>query len=112
MLSKRSLLRVAYKAFCVLTEPRFQTRFGPPVPPSTPENDSVSASCRYKVEADPDGAKDTCVLRFHGGPPYEDLAFKIVNRAWETSHKRGFRCRFERGIFQLYFNFQRYRYRR
>lgn len=54
----------------------------------------------YRLEADPSGAKDTCILRFQGGPPYEDLAFKIVNREWETSHKRGFKCRFERGILQ------------
>ena len=47
-----------------------------------------------------------------GGPPYEDIAFKIVNQEWETNHKRGFRCRFERGILQLYFNFKRHRYRR
>eukprot|EP00535_Pseudo-nitzschia_heimii_P000630 CAMPEP_0197180004 /NCGR_PEP_ID=MMETSP1423-20130617/4773_1 /TAXON_ID=476441 /ORGANISM="Pseudo-nitzschia heimii, Strain UNC1101" /LENGTH=608 /DNA_ID=CAMNT_0042630021 /DNA_START=118 /DNA_END=1941 /DNA_ORIENTATION=- len=23
-----------------------------------------------------------CILRFHAGPPYEDIAFKIVNREW------------------------------
>jgi len=23
------------------------------------------------------------------GPPYEDLAFRIVNKEWEFSHKRG-----------------------
>ena len=46
------------------------------------------------------------------GAPYEDLAFKVVNREWEQSHKRGFRCRFERGILQVYFNFKRHRYRR
>mmetsp|Transcript_57509 Transcript_57509/g.132076 ORF Transcript_57509/g.132076 Transcript_57509/m.132076 type:complete len:622 (-) Transcript_57509:437-2302(-) len=66
----------------------------------------------YQLEPDPSGAKDTCILRIHGGPPYEDIAFKIVNREWETSHKRGFRVRFERGILQLFFNFKRHRYRR
>ena len=66
----------------------------------------------YQLLPDPSGAKDTCVIRFRGGPPYEDLAFKIVNREWEHSHKRGFKCRFERGILQLYFNFKRVRYRR
>lgn len=66
----------------------------------------------YRLEPDPSGSKDTCIIRFHGGPPYEDLAFKVVNREWEMSHKRGFRCRFERGILQLYFNFKRHRYRR
>lgn len=66
----------------------------------------------YSLLPDPSGATDTCLLRFHGGAPYEDIAFKIVNQEWETSHKRGFRCKFERGILQLYFNFKRHRYRR
>ena len=52
------------------------------------------------------------ILIFHAGPPYQDIAFKIVNNEWEPSHRRGFRCRFEKGIFSLYFNFMRYRYRR
>eukprot|EP00741_Cyanophora_paradoxa_P009528 tig00001501_g9228.t1 len=55
---------------------------------------------------------DTVLLRFHAGAPYEDVAFRIVNKEWEYSHKRGFKCTFERGIFHLYFNFKRYRYRR
>ena len=66
----------------------------------------------YDVLPDPDGSKDTCILRIRGGPPYEDIAFKIVNREWEYSHKRGFKSRFERGILNLYFNFKRHRYRR
>ena len=52
------------------------------------------------------------ILTFQAGPPYEDLAFKIVNRQWERSAKRGFRCSFNRGVLQLWFRFQRYRYRR
>ncbi|XP_075215612.1 LOW QUALITY PROTEIN: cactin, spliceosome C complex subunit [Lycorma delicatula] len=32
---------------------------------------------------------DFAILRFHAGPPYEDIAFKIVNREWEYSYKRG-----------------------
>lgn len=55
---------------------------------------------------------DFCILRFHAGPPYEDIAFKIVNREWEYSYKRGFRCQFHNNIFQLWFHFKRYRYRR
>jgi len=66
----------------------------------------------YLLLPDSSGAKDTCILRFRGGPPYEDIAFKIVNNEWEHSHKRGFKCRFERGILQLHFNFKRHRYRR
>lgn len=55
---------------------------------------------------------DFAILRFHAGPPYEDIAFKIVNREWEFSYKRGFRCQFQNNIFQLWFHFKRYRYRR
>jgi hypothetical protein len=53
-----------------------------------------------------------CIIRFSAGPPYQDIAFKIVNREWEYSHKRGFKSVFERGILHLYFNFKRHRYRR
>ncbi|KAL1239950.1 hypothetical protein TSPI_00767 [Trichinella spiralis] len=66
---------------------------------------------RFKVspcENDP----DFCVLKIEAGPPYEDIAFKIVNKEWELSCKRGFRCQFYNGIFQLWFHFKKYRYRR
>lgn len=56
--------------------------------------------------------KDFALLKFTAGPPYEDIAFKIVNREWEYSYKRGFRCQFHNNIFQLWFHFKRYRYRR
>ncbi|XP_048736311.1 splicing factor Cactin-like [Ostrea edulis] len=56
--------------------------------------------------------KDFAVLKFHAGPPYEDIAFKIVHREWEYSYKHGFRCQFQNNIFQLWFHFKRYRYRR
>lgn len=67
----------------------------------------------YALEKDPQ-SKDgsTCNLRFKAGPPYEDIAFRIVNKDWEYSHKKGFKCTFERGILHLYFNFKRQRYRR
>ncbi|CAN1353599.1 CTN [Linum perenne] len=62
---------------------------------------------------DRDGNSDeTCIIRFHAGPPYEDVAFRIVNKEWEYSHKKGFKCTFERGILHVYFNFIRHRYRR
>eukprot|EP00218_Dolichomastix_sp_CCMP3274_P006771 CAMPEP_0170144050 /NCGR_PEP_ID=MMETSP0033_2-20121228/13274_1 /TAXON_ID=195969 /ORGANISM="Dolichomastix tenuilepis, Strain CCMP3274" /LENGTH=687 /DNA_ID=CAMNT_0010380531 /DNA_START=15 /DNA_END=2078 /DNA_ORIENTATION=- len=62
----------------------------------------------------PDGSKhgETCIIRFSAGPPYEDVAFRVVNKPWEHSHKRGFKCSFERGIMILHVNFQRPRYRR
>ncbi len=46
------------------------------------------------------------------GPPYEDIAFRIVNKEWNYARKHGFRCSFERGILHLFFNFKRARYRR
>ncbi|KAG6435400.1 hypothetical protein SASPL_100273 [Salvia splendens] len=65
----------------------------------------------YTIEKDGDSG-ETCIIRFHAGPPYEDIAFRIVNKEWEYSHKKGFKCTFERGILHVYFNFKRYRYRR
>lgn len=65
----------------------------------------------YTIEKDGSNG-ETCLIRFHAGPPYEDIAFRIVNKEWEYSHKKGFKCTFERGILHLYFNFKRYRYRR
>ncbi|XP_049732344.1 splicing factor Cactin isoform X2 [Elephas maximus indicus] len=67
------------------------------------------ATPEYFLEACADN-KDFAILRFHAGPPYEDIAFKIVNREWEYSHRHGFRCQFANGIFQLWFHFKRYRY--
>ncbi|GAQ80274.1 hypothetical protein KFL_000500270 [Klebsormidium nitens] len=67
----------------------------------------------FVIEEDPTSKNgETCMLRFHAGPPYEDIAFRIVNKEWEYSHKKGFKSIFERGILHLYFNFIRHRYRR
>lgn len=55
----------------------------------------------YKIVKEP-GNDETVVIRFEAGAPYEDLAFRIVNKPWQYSHKRGFRSSFERGILQLY----------
>lgn len=65
---------------------------------------------RYFLE--PADSDDFCILRFHAGAPYEDIAFKIINREWNRSRKRGFKCTFERGILSLYFNFATHWYRR
>ncbi|KAK6290184.1 hypothetical protein POUND7_001725 [Theobroma cacao] len=65
----------------------------------------------FTIEKD-GNSTETCIIRFHAGPPYEDIAFRIVNKEWEYSHKKGFKCTFERGILHVYFNFKRYRYRR
>ncbi len=46
----------------------------------------------------PAGEEDTCLIRFVSGPPYEDLAFRIVDKEWDYSAKRerGFRSSFDK----------------
>lgn len=59
-----------------------------------------------------EGTTDFVILRFHAGPPYEDVAFKIVNQEWDIHRKAGYRSSFDRGVLQLTFNFKRRFYRR
>lgn len=44
------------------------------------------------------GEEDTCLIRFIAGAPYEDIAFRIVDREWDYSAKRdrGFRSSFDK----------------
>ncbi|KAI8804018.1 mid region of cactin-domain-containing protein [Cladochytrium replicatum] len=58
------------------------------------------------------GSEDTEIILFKAGPPYEDIAFRIVKREWELSHKKGFRNAYDRGVLQLHFHFKRHYYRR
>jgi hypothetical protein len=55
------------------------------------------------------GEEDMCVIRFVGGEPYEDLAFRIVDREWDYSAKRerGFRSSFDKGVLTLWFQFKK-----
>ena len=69
------------------------------------------ATPQYTLTPCKDNA-DFCILLIRAGPPYENIAFKIVNREWEYGYKRGFRCQFQNNIFQLWFHFKRLRYRR
>ena len=67
----------------------------------------------YTLEKDKDSNHgETCIIKFHAGLPYEDIAFRIVNDDWDYSHKNGFKCTFEGGILHLFFNFKRLVYRR
>lgn len=52
----------------------------------------------------PAGEEDTCLLRFIAGPPYEDIAFRIVDREWDYSAKRdrGFRSSFDKVCLLLF----------
>ncbi|KAJ1914861.1 hypothetical protein H4219_004601 [Mycoemilia scoparia] len=65
----------------------------------------------YRIEKEP-GNEDTVIIRFIAGPPYEDVAFRIVKKEWEHSRKRGFRNSFDKGVLQLHFRFRRQFYRR
>lgn len=74
------------------------------------------------------GEEDSCLIRFIAGPPYEDIAFRIVDREWDYSAKRdrGFKSSFDKvrevgfglvlcehwlivtqGILQLHFQFKK-----
>jgi len=74
----------------------------------------------YKIEREggrkrgqsfaPAGEEDTCLIRFIAGPPYEDIAFRIVDKEWDYSAKRerGFKSSFDKvgdsirlGIFRV-----------
>jgi hypothetical protein len=46
----------------------------------------------------PAGEEDTCLIRFVAGPPYEDIAFRIVDREWDYSAKRdrGFKSSYDK----------------
>ncbi|GMH69369.1 hypothetical protein TL16_g08995 [Triparma laevis f. inornata] len=57
-------------------------------------------------------SSEFCILRFHAGPPYEDLAFKILNKEWAKKKKQGYKCVFDRGVLTLFFNFNSHWYRR
>lgn len=78
----------------------------------------------YKIEREggrkkgqsfaPAGEEDTCLIRFVSGPPYEDVAFRIVDKEWDYSAKRerGFKSSFDKGILQLHFQFKKVFYRK
>lgn len=46
----------------------------------------------------PAGEEDTCLIIFKAGPPYEDIAFRIVDRQWDFSAKkeRGFKSTYDK----------------
>lgn len=79
----------------------------------------------YKIEREdgrkkgqssaPAGEEDTCIIKFIAGPPYETIAFRIIDRDWDYSAKyeRGFKSTFESpGILTLNFSFKKIYYRK
>merc|ERR1719194_86385 len=49
---------------------------------------------RYLLEKSSE--PETVILRFTAGPPYEDVAFKILDKEWQLQARHGFRSSFER----------------
>lgn len=74
-----------------------------------PDLIDVAETPKYFLEAADE--REFAILRFHAGPPYEDIAFKILNQQWDIGRNAGFQCVFERGVLRLHFNFKRYFYR-
>ncbi len=67
----------------------------------------------YQIVKDPESPDEsTCIIKFKAGPPYEDIGFRVINREWERSHKKGYRCTFDKGVLSLHFRFKKYKYRR
>jgi hypothetical protein len=66
----------------------------------------------YKILPDPTGDDSTVILQFCAGAPYEDIAFRIVNKEWDRGPKKGFKNVFDRSMLQLYFSFKRTPYKR
>jgi len=99
-------------------------RFNIFYPDLMPREDGVVRAPTYKIEREggrkrgemlaPAGEDDTCVIRFTSGPPYEDIAFRIVDKEWDYSAKRerGFRSSFDKGVLTLHFMFKKIYYRK
>lgn len=60
------------------------------------------------------GENDTCIIKFQAQPPYQDIAFRVVDRQWDNSSHRGagFKSKFENGVLQLHFRFKKVFYRK
>lgn len=70
-----------------------------------------SVTPTYVVKKIP-GDNDTQIIIFKAGPPYEDIAFRIVKKPWEYSHRKGFVSTFGAGVLRLYFSFSRQFYKK
>jgi len=74
--------------------------------------DLIDKSKTPQFFIEPADSPEFCILRFHAGPPYEDIAFKILNKEWAKKKKQGYKCVFDRGVLTLFFNFNTHWYRR
>jgi hypothetical protein len=60
---------------------------------------------RFEVVKDGD-YPETVILKFIAGPPYEAIAFRIVNREWDVGYRKTYKSTFDRGVLQLHFRFK------
>ena len=54
---------------------------------------------------------DYCLIKFKAGPPYKDIAFKILRKEWDFTEKSEFESIFHKDILQLLFNFKKPKFR-
>ncbi|EKX72745.1 conserved hypothetical protein [Theileria equi strain WA] len=66
---------------------------------------------KWKLQKD-GKENDTALIRFIAGHPYKDIAFRVINKEWNTYPNKGFKNFFDNGILHLYFNFKKVKYRR
>lgn len=53
-----------------------------------------------------------CILIVTAGPPYEDIAFRVVNKKIDTLERHGFMCEYRGGVFRLHFQYKKLKYKR
>ena len=64
--------------------------------------DLIDRTRTPQFSLEPAANREFAFIRFSAGPPYEDVAFQIVNREWDKGRKSGFKCIFERGVLSLF----------
>jgi len=64
--------------------------------------DLIDRTRTPQFSLEPAANREFAIIRFSAGPPYEDVAFQIVNREWDKGRKSGFKCIFERGVLSLF----------
>jgi hypothetical protein len=71
----------------------------------------------FRLQEDPNPplgySEETEMIVFCAGPPYQDVAFRIVKQEWEHNHNYGYKSEFkDTGILHLWFNFTRKKYQK
>jgi hypothetical protein len=77
------------------------------------QNKKINWSRIYRIEDVEQGFNDEyCLLVFCPGPPYADVAYRVVRRQWDT-RPGAVRCSYDaKGKFRLFFKFSNSNYKR